>query len=549
MEKKTANKYTINDQGMYHYFEDMLYNSSGEKLPAEWKLGNHEEEYGLTEHNVDMLLGSRKLLYSQEDAQNQLCLLETLEKFVHEYIGIPGIDELLVNNYAAIENAIFLEHDENGNPKNIREHAKHQIKNAYLGSVLLLQYDYLKDVAKTIYREQSPTTQYLKREAKRSVQEQPYKKNGRWTDATDDAIIAKLKEFSYKIFMIASLLHDIGYPLEYYLRLAGQMTNYPPYLKILSATAKADFAELKSYLTETKLFRLIDNRKIEKKYSKNDHGVLSAVSLLMHFYHNGKIYSLSKDQQCLVEMAAIAIYKHTDRFDENTRMVYLTDPVSYMVRLCDDMQEWERFKILINRKHNYLQCGTCRKLMGENDGIYSCSSCGKNYKKLTKIDNQKINYVYLCDELVIERNDQKTKITFSFNLLKQLEIILDDYTAVKKCEKNVNDVRTLLKDQSMQPSIDIDYFVSNNPVMIVNRIIGGQEGRDKLKELCVNTGDKINKQIIDFLNAFDKLNATDYGKKVETDELRYWKKARDFVSNYYGQISDMYEKLHSEENQ
>lgn len=97
--------------------------------------------------------------------------------------------------------------------------------------------------------------------------------------------------------MIASLLHDIGYPFEYYLRLAGQMTNYPPYLKILSATAKADFAELKSYLTESKLFRLIDNRKIEKKYSKNDHGVLSAVSLLMHFYHNGKIYSLSKDQQ------------------------------------------------------------------------------------------------------------------------------------------------------------------------------------------------------------------------------------------------------------
>ena len=107
MEKKTANKYTINDQRMYHYFEDMLYNSPEEKLPAEWKIGSHEEEYGLTENNVDMLLGSRRLLYSQEDAENQLCLLETLEKFVHEYIGIPGIDELLVNNYAAIENAIF----------------------------------------------------------------------------------------------------------------------------------------------------------------------------------------------------------------------------------------------------------------------------------------------------------------------------------------------------------------------------------------------------------------------------------------------------------
>ena len=175
---------------------------------------------------------------------------------------------------------LYLEHDENGNPKNIREHAKHQIKNAYLGSVLLLQYDYLKDVARTIDREQSPITQYLKREANRSIEAQYCEGKGNSGEATDDEIIAKLKEFSYKIFMIASLLHDIGYPLEYYLRLAGQMTNYPPYLKILSATAKADFAELKSYLTESKLFRLIDNRKIEKKYSKNDHGVLSAVSLL-----------------------------------------------------------------------------------------------------------------------------------------------------------------------------------------------------------------------------------------------------------------------------
>lgn len=543
MEKKTANKYTINDQGMYHYFEGMIYNFSEEKLPPEWKLGNHEEEYGLTENNVDMLLGSRRLLYSQEDAENQLCLLETLEKFVHEYIGIPGMDELLINNYAAIENGIFLEHDENGNPKNIREHAKHQIKNAYLGSVLLLQCDYLEDVAKTIDREQSPITQYLKREAKRSI----YERSGRQIEATDDEIIAKLKEFSYKIFMMASLLHDIGYPLEYYLRLAGQMTNYPPYLKILSATAKADFAELKSYLTESKLFRMIDNRKIEKKYSKNDHGVLSAVSLLMHFYHNGKIYSLSKDQQCLVEMAAIAIYKHTDRFDENTRMVYLTDPVSYMVRLCDDMQEWERFKILINRKHNYLQCDACRKLMVENDGIYSCPDCEKKYRKLTKIDNQKINYVYLCDKLVIERNEQRTKINFSFNLLKQLEIILDDYVAVKKCEKNVRDVINMLKDQSLQPSIEIDYFVSNNPVMIVNRIIGGQEGLDKLKVLCADNGDKTNEQIIKFLKVFDKLDESDYGKKVETDELRYWEKAKQFVIDYYGEICDMYEKLHCEE--
>lgn len=83
--------------------------------------------------------------------------------------------------------------------------------------------------------------------------------------------------------------------------------------------------------------------------------------------------------------------------------------------------------------------------------------------------------------------------------------------------------------------------------MIVNRIIGGQEGRDKLKELCADNGDKTNEQIIKFLKVFDKLNTSDYGKKVETDELRYWEKAKQFVIDYYGEICDMYEKLHCEE--
>jgi hypothetical protein len=35
-----------------------------------------------------------------------------------------------------------------------------------------------------------------------------------------EEILAKLEEWCYKIYMVSALLHDMGYPLEYYLRSA-----------------------------------------------------------------------------------------------------------------------------------------------------------------------------------------------------------------------------------------------------------------------------------------------------------------------------------------
>jgi hypothetical protein len=55
-------------------------------------------------------------------------------------------------------------------------------------------------------------------------------------------------------------------------------------------------------------------------------------------------------------MSAVAIYKHTDKFTDANRMVFGLDPISYLLRICDDMQEWQRFMVLIEDTHNYLMC-------------------------------------------------------------------------------------------------------------------------------------------------------------------------------------------------
>ena len=123
--------FSINDREMYQYFDKMIYEDKG--LPETWKVGNARDAYGLTDYDVHSILGAKKLFYKEQDAQQQICLLETMQKFLHEYIGIEGLEELRINNYGVIENSIVLEHDQYGNPAHIREHAKHQIKMPFWG--------------------------------------------------------------------------------------------------------------------------------------------------------------------------------------------------------------------------------------------------------------------------------------------------------------------------------------------------------------------------------------------------------------------------------
>lgn len=530
---KKSREFLINDTEMYQYFEQLIYGEDSERLKG-WKVKHDTLEYGLTERNVSKLIGTKELLYGEEDAEKQICLLETLEKFLHEYIGIRGLEELFINNYGEIENSIFLEHDAEGSPRNIREHAKHQMKNAYLGSVLMLECGYMQDMAKKIYQEQSPVTRRMTQEVREFLEK---------TEETE--ILKKLEELAYKIFMVSSLLHDIGYPLAYYLRSARQMTEYPPYLNILCPTVKAEFADIKSSLLDSWLFRYVDAKKIQEKYAADDHGVLSALSLLMHFYHNGRIHFLKREERCIVEMAAVAIYHHTDRFPEVMRMVYLTDPISYMVRLCDDMQEWERFKILINKKHNFLQCGQCGRLIKEKNGIYQCK-CGRSYEKVTMIQNRKLNYICLCDELRIKKREKSVSVSAKFHFLKQLEILMDDYRCIVKTAGDMEKIQKMLEGQALCPEMKVDYFVSNNPVEIIKQMIrdsGKTEAQIKTWMEQELSGER-QQAFREFWDDFKiKMEENPFGRTKEKNQLKYEKKVQDYVLTYYGQIYSLYKML------
>lgn len=542
--------FSINDREMYQYFDKMIYEDKG--LPETWKVGNARDAYGLTDYDVHSILGAKKLFYKEQDAQQQICLLETMQKFLHDYIGIEGLEELLINNYGVIENSIFLEHDQYGNPAHIREHAKHQIKNAFLGSRLMLDYGYLSDMAKTIYSDASAVTKYLRAQAENVLIEQFERQHSRPMKTEDmepvewtQKVLSKLEEWSYEVFMVSSLLHDIGYPLEFYLRSARKLSDYPPYLKVLSPTIKADFAEIKAHLLGSQLFKLINHQEIRKKYERNDHGVLSAIGFLMHFYYGGRIFSLSREQKCILEMSAIAIYRHTDKFEEGFRMVYKKDPISYMVRLCDELQEWDRFKLLINDKHNYLRCENCWKILCVDEGEYKCPGCNRAYRKVTQIDNRKVNYICMCDELCLEKNDEKVKITIRFSPMKQLEILMDDYMAIIRSNKNLEKVKAFVTNQSFSPEIEIDFYVSNNPVMLIEHMIEEHGCTEADVESWIQKQTKKRRANMEafFQDYLQKKAKNPFGEKIEKNSLKYETKVSQYVKEYYGEIYSLHEML------
>ena len=65
---KRNKEFLINDAEMYQYFEQLLYGEETELLKR-WKVKQDELEYGLTERNVSKLIGTKELLYGEEDVR------------------------------------------------------------------------------------------------------------------------------------------------------------------------------------------------------------------------------------------------------------------------------------------------------------------------------------------------------------------------------------------------------------------------------------------------------------------------------------------------
>ena len=531
-------KRAINDVEMYKFFQSLV--EKNEKIES--ILGSPNDSLynsSLSDRKIGQLCATLRANYSEAEAKEQILLIDHTDRFLNGYFQIDGLSYLLINNYNEIENNIFYEIEaKKGRQKMIREHFRHQFRNTYLASVFLVDFQLLDEVTECVNQSHCPICEYISRTAHTMAQDGDYER--------------RVKEIVFKSVFLASLFHDIGYPLAYFFRNVLQIHEFTPFVKIVSPNVKAAYAELKSLLNASVLFRYVADEEIRAKYEQDDHGVLSAMGFLIHFYGSGRIHALNSEDKCVIELAASAIYHHTDRNDKSP-LIFEYDPISFLVRLCDDLQEWERFYLLIDNRHNYLKCTDCGKLIKSRDSVYGCDGCGKSYEKITQIRNRKVNYIDFCREIHISRETgygnkgSEIKVEIDYDCYAQLELLMNNYDVIVKRWEDIERLKKMLENQKFLPEIIVeDKKLSTNPIHLLEGLFekygcNDEKVRSFISQKSGREKDNLQKFFDEYLAK--KKDREYYGKEIEVQNFIYPERRKEFLENYLGEIHTLFKLM------
>lgn len=230
-------------------------------------------------------------------------------------------------------------------------------------------------------------------------------------------------------------------------------------------------------------------------------------------------------------------------------MIFRLDPISFLLRICDDLQEWQRFLVVIGETHNYLKCSQCGRIIVPDSGgkqEYSCP-CGKQFRKITQIKNKKLNYIDICNGLELNSDRGSIVITLQYDCYRQLELLLSDYSTVLYRNKGLEELNCMLEHQKYLPKIELKYFLSNNPLKLISHMLEESKKSPKEIEDWVDSLKEKEKEGMQALfEEYQKLipdNELKYGKQIEKDAVKYARDARAFVEDYMGQIYSLWEFL------
>ena len=464
----------ISDSTMSDFFEDWI-----SKIDSILKKENKNSIIELNcdsyfnarniEKDYDTMLKNLHLIYGDNtNVDQQVSIFDEALNFLQQVIQVEGADRLFSKHFYGMEWNMFLEADFENSKMNVyRDHFLHQIRNAYLGFILIWEMDFYKNIIEAIKKyKYTGFSSFINMYAKKEK------------NVSQEVFYAEVIK---KSWFLAAFFHDIGYPISYYYRFSSRVDKYMPYLRILDKRSHMDFVDLSSLLCDSYLFKMVDYNELKQKYDKLDHGMLSAVCLLLNYYHGGLVHQLSNQDRCSIELAAYTIFLHTRKYsiqqkEKKSKWVkpsFVEDPISYLLRICDDLQEWSRIYFLIGENSNVLICDDCNSLVKRDlldEKKYKCG-CGRQFEKLTTINYRKINLVGACERLNIIDDGKKIVFKLDYNLLSLLEVIELDNQYAKYRLDELQNLGKLFLDQILLPKIEIDYFLSNNPVKIKAEII------------------------------------------------------------------------------
>jgi len=348
-----------------------------------------QNEYAHENHKK--MMDNLRLVYGEEEPfLEEFPYIYTLvrEKILDKYVGVKGLARLFNEHYWYLELPMMLElNHEKGEHRHNRDHFLHQVKNACELHVLLREMNLIHHTKSVLERGENPVAAYFQGSVSRSydymrnhsVQEEIYlkafTKDGEKLHGPEQERFEKNVKNSLREYIImgslltAALFHDIGYPVEFAMRQAEKLKEHSSMITFF-LDYRDDFDNIASLLEDSLLFRITPPRLIRSKLEQKDHGTLSALLFLLYFYRTGIINTLPPDQEAVIELAGLAIFDHTLKYESidkkhdnlHYRPTFYRNPISFLLRLCDDIQEWDRFKFKLEPKDRIAihVCGICK---------------------------------------------------------------------------------------------------------------------------------------------------------------------------------------------
>lgn len=510
-------------------------------------------EYGDILTNLDMI-------YSDKEKSDEIIELFDLirSKIISKYINIEGLERLFSEKYIDFEWELHLGIDYKAHKmKYYRDHFIHQIRNAYCMHVLLDEhkFNWISYVVKILENaEQSKISKYVKK----CVAQQ-------WETGYYESLkkYVKDEEFYYKniIYMscyMAALFHDIGYPE---VMNAANQNRIIEYISNLynAESSGYNYSRLRALLQNSLLFRVVPYEEIHERISgeKIDHGALSAIIFLLNFYENGAIQGLMPYKKCAVELAALAIYNHTNEYryenditeGQYIRNQFSLNPISYLLRICDDIQEWGRIYFELSNCSNIIICSTCQTpiVRRNKDGMvyYNCNcSYIENGKKACFVPmfDYKKNFPYrriynvtVCECLRISYSGDMLCFDLEYNLDRLLHIAYINPDYAKYRIKELNKLKRHLEYQPDLPVMRLKYFVTANPVLIKVKIL-----EQYLKKIFSSELNEEAQVYEAMCNISERASA-----EQERQKNDFWNKLNQLKQKYFNKIDARIKEIYS----
>lgn len=460
---------------------------------------SREEDYyqfsELTRIDYGDALSNLELIYGGVQQSEEIVELFDLvrKKIIFEYLNIDGLERLFSEKYIDFEWDMHLGIDyKDHKMKFYRDHFVHQIRNAFCMHKMLEQLEWDEKIGSVLLNSgNSKISSFVCK----CIGQQMLEGNFIGKDYKEyNCEKFYCRNLIYMSSYMAALFHDIGYP---------EVTNAQNQKRIVEYIANLyntessgyNYSRLHALLQNSLLFRVVPFDEIRDRLAgnKTDHGALSAVIFLLDFYENGAIHGLMPIKKCAVELAALAIYNHTNKYRYNNnirvgeyvRISFTDNPISYLLRICDDLQEWGRIYFELSRRSNLIICSKCKtpivRTKNESGKWYyrcNCNQDGKGdtiensvFEPLFDYDTnffyRRIYNVTVCEKLLIEAiDDDMLKFSLKYDLQRLLHIAYINPQYAKFRIMELNNFKKLLDNQRGLPVMKLDYFITANPVLI-----------------------------------------------------------------------------------